>query len=129
MGADYNRTLAINFVQGIANRVTQSVVNGFVADAYIYEQVQGAFVRVTRGQRETEMQRRLKEREKEKVESKEESVTKTLLEVQAIMMKMMLDNQRMMAMMLENQSQTSRSRRTMGTHQIDQRGPTYYSCG
>ena len=102
LGASYDRTLAMNFLQGISNPVIQSVVNGLVMDNYSYEQVQEAFIRATRCQRKAEMQKRLDD--KCKAETKDESLTKTLLEVQANMTKMMLDNQRMMAMMLENQA-------------------------
>ena len=91
LGASYDRTLAMNFVQGISNPVIQSVVNGLVMDNYSYEQVQEAFIRATRCQREAEMQKRLDD--KCKAETKDESLTKTLLEVQANMTKMMLDNQ------------------------------------
>ena len=139
LGTGYNRTLAMNFVQGISNPVTQSVVNGLVTDNYSYEQAQDAFIRATRCQRETEMQKKLADKEKGK--TREESVTKTLLEVQANMAKMMLDNQRMMAMMIEGQttrinkgfhaSQDSivRTGQDQVTKSGIQGGVTCYGCG
>ena len=131
LGTSYDRTLAMNFVQGISNPVIQSVVNGLVMDNFSYEQVQEAFIRATRCQRETEMQKKMDD--KGKVDTRDESLTKTLLEVQVNMAKMMLDNQRMMAMMLENQD----ARFSKGTNisqdstmkPVVQEGVTCYGCG
>ena len=136
LGTSYDRTLAMNFVQGISNPVTQSVVNGLVMDNFSYEQVQEAFIRATRCQRETEMQKKLDD--KGKPDTRDESLTKTLLEVQANMAKMILDNQRMMAMMLENQagkgsnaSQDSlvRTSQDSAMRPAAQGGVTCYGCG
>lgn len=134
LGAEYDRILAMNFVQGISNHTIQSIVNALVVDNYTYEQVQEAFIRATRCQREQEMQKKQQVVKEKPDRTKEDPMVKTLLEVQANMSKMM-------AMMMEGQ--TTRTNKGLNSSQDSivrtsqdpamkpgiQGGVTCYGCG
>jgi len=139
LGESYNQTVALKFMQGIKDPITRKLVHGILENNHNFSDVTLAFLKATRGETSSKTQNQVEIQEK------------AAMDLQASMVKMMLDNSREVVRMvttalsgLGNQQQDQYQHQYQSGVPIDIHGPQYqassskpgqqyvptcYSCG